>query len=275
MVSGIVVAALSGAIGGAAGAGLGAAVDKARGGPKLGADGKPKRTWTGTMGVIGGIIGAQLGTHVLTPMTQPSVEAQIASASPAFQVLRDHYPTQFEQIVATVKANPNATSAELHSTVAPMISQLMKAGAPQMSDESARELFGLTVDEADALGRADGQSCVSMLNGTQPRTALSTVLTPELAARDSQISAHVLEQVAVSPASPAKPLDEATKTQLAQAALETLTSDERSNAASVPQNLSEPMTDAQAQAACKFSIAMLRAALAAPTGTLRSLAATK
>ena len=275
MVSGVVVAALAGATGGGVGAALGGLIDKSRGSTKAAADGKGKRTWAGTLGVIGAVAGAQIGVHVLTPMMQPSVETQISSASREFRVLRDHYPDQFRQVVDVMKANPNASSAEMRSSVGPVISGLMEQDAPKMNDKSASELYGLTVDEAELLSRADPQSCVALLNSRTPRTPLDRVLTPELKVRDEEVSADVLEQAAVAPATPAPPLNADQSKALAIAAAKGLTPEEKKFVASVSKNLAAPMSDSQARVACKFTASLIRAAIAAPAGTLRSLASTK
>jgi hypothetical protein len=262
----ILAAALGGAAGGVLGGLIGAVIKGAA---------RKKNGWqskVGTVLVIGfGIAGGRIGAEVL----QPSLEDQVDKASPLYATLHQYYPTEYSQIVGSLKASQSGASDKLalENAVRPVLSDLVAKHRAQISDKNASDMMGVVVEEATIMRDRDPLSCAAMLNGGKTRISLADALPDSLKEKDLAVSAAVLKQVATAPAPQAPKLPDDQLKSLSLSALATLPEDERQAIVAMQTAHRQPATDVEAKGMCDFTISLVNKAMASPPGTLRAVIA--
>ena len=253
----ILLAAIGGAIGGGLGGLLGLGFDRLRG--------KPSRARV-ILGIALAVAGGRLATLA---QPAPSVEAQLDAAGPAFQAIHRHYPDVFAQMAADARGLDPKDQIGLQNKIRPRLSALVAAHRAEMDDASVNALGKLMLDETQSLQAKSPQTCVAILGGGPATVDMGTVMAPDLARRDAEVTAQLIEQVATHPASAPAKLSDAETQGLVTQALNELSADEQRTVRPLLQQQKTPATSDEARAYCGFYRAFFTAAMRGPDQTLR------
>jgi hypothetical protein len=263
MLNSIVMGALGGALGAAFGSLLVFAWGKLRG------DSSRQSKTVGGMIALGfGLVGARLAAA----FSEPSLES-LLDTNPAIAALHEHFPAEYQQLVAAVRDEGLSDPAALQAKTTPIVSRIVVANTGRLDAERAKAMAQLVVDEARLLRDKDPGSCIAFLEGRPSAVSLNSVLSQDMMTRDHTVTAAILTQVATMPAKPPLPLSDEDALALAMAAIEKLPTHERAVAGPLFTEGRQPTSAIELRAKCDLTIGMLEAALQGPQERLRAVLA--
>jgi hypothetical protein len=200
-----------------------------------------------------------------------STQDQLDGSGPAFQAVRRYYPEVFAQMAADAKSVDPKDPVALQNVIRPRLADLMAAHRAHMDDASVNALGRLMLDETRALQAKSPQTCVAILGGETSVVDMGAAFSPELARRDSEVTAQIVTQVATRPASPPVKLADAEARALIEQALKELSVDEQKLVMPLLQQQKPPAGAEEARAYCAFHRELFTVALRGPDQTLRRL----
>lgn len=257
----ILMAALIGAVGGAIGAGIAWAVGKALG---------RQPGWLKLIPVFCVVLAVSLG-RAFQPSAEDRMMEQIDELAP-MRVMKAHYPQDYNRLEARVRGA--RSEADAGRAADEVLGAVLVRQRHQADGESAVALYEVTRAEGRALQKSDPEGCAALMEG---RTApgLSRIQTAELRTQDRNASAKLLEQTALRPASPAKPMPVDDLARLSMQAIATFPEAKQNLLIGLLRSERTPRAGAESQAICDFNLALADVILARPRpeagGLVRSI----
>lgn len=246
----ILMAALFGAAGAAIGSGAAWAAGKMLG---------RQPGWLKLIPAFCVVFAVALG-RVFQPTAQDRLMAQIDEL-PTVRAIKAHYPNDYSRLEAGVR---NARSdADAGRAADEVLGAVLVRQRAQADAESAVSLYEVTRAEGRALQKSDPEGCAAFMEG-RPAPGLSGVQTPELRAQDRNASAKLLEQTALRPAPPAKPMAIEDLTPLGAQAIAAFPEAKQNLVISLLKSGRTPQAGAESQATCDFNLALADVILARP-----------
>ena len=258
---------LVGAVGGAVGAAIGGLV--AAGWRKVRKEEGRGSASVATAVAFGcGLIGANFATA----LTKPTLEERF-DANPAIAALHQHFPAEYEKLMADIKAIGLSDPAAVEVKVMSTVTDVTSTHVGRLDDARARDTILLAIEEAKLLRDHDPASCLAFFDGKPLGVPLSSLMSDDLRRRDLAHTAAVLTQVATRPAEPPSPLPQDQAEQFVFAAAKKLSPEEQTAIRPVLIEGKQPATAAELRAQCNFTINMMVEAVNGPPGTARSFLA--
>lgn len=185
--------------------------------------------------------------------------------------MHKYFPDDFAAMITALKALPQPDVATVRATALPFVTRLMAAHSGQIDEAASKATLVLTIDEMKAVREKSPAACLALVNG-QAATVDQTLIPADLQTRYTLNTAAAFEQIAVRPASPARPMTTTELGAFAQTGYQTLPQTVQTLVRPLMAG-QQPQTYADVHAMCDLYLAMLESVLHGPDGSVRNFMA--
>lgn len=198
-------------------------------------------------------------------MRQKAAEALLKI--PVYAVISRRFPDTYGRILDGISEGISAgkTIREIIVDVRPIYLDLLTREGPKADAENTRALMILKRDIANAALEKSPDACLAFWGLAKGQPQWIREIPQRLAEQDLIVAAKVLEQTAVRPAEPAKPVAEDVMENLGNKVVDDLPSNEvRRDYYSMDGDLTKAQSPGEKRAACLYLTGMVNALLALP-----------
>jgi len=190
----ILVGAITGALFGGLGALVGGVLMRS-------ADSKLKGRVIWFCVMVGAVASRPVAEQIVEPrLAEMRVEQQL-SELPTFTVLRQHYPSEYQQAVGQLRSaiREGQSSVDASNAVRAHISAAIGRALPKADQANTLAMMRLAHHEGVTLRRESETECGSFFSSGTTSLDLQKAFGPDLVARDMQVTAAMLKQAATAP----------------------------------------------------------------------------